>query len=194
MTFQAYLDTIQAKTGKSTDDFRKLAARQGLTTYREVMAWLKSDFGLGHGHANAMAQLLVNAEKVRATPDDALAAHFKGDKAAWRKPFDALAAKVGRFGPDVKFGPTRSYINLLRGGKKIGIVQISASSSKASLRLGGSKLPAPGTPWSPIGFASPTPSRSTRNWSAGSSKLMPLPSDPGSRNRYSAGRVLLLPV
>jgi hypothetical protein len=57
MTYQAYLDSIKAKTGKTPDDFRKLAAEKGLTKSPEIMAWLKSDFGLGHGHANVIAQL-----------------------------------------------------------------------------------------------------------------------------------------
>ena len=62
MTFQAYLDNIKAKTGKTPDDFRTLAAKKGLTQYGEIMAWLKADYGLGHGHANAIAQLIVNPD------------------------------------------------------------------------------------------------------------------------------------
>lgn len=31
MTFQAYLDNIQTKTGKSPDDFKQLAAQKGYT-------------------------------------------------------------------------------------------------------------------------------------------------------------------
>ncbi len=54
MTFQAYMDTIKAKTGKTPDDFKSLAAEKGLVEYPEIFAWLKSDYGLGHGHANAM--------------------------------------------------------------------------------------------------------------------------------------------
>lgn len=127
MTFQAYLDNIKTKTGKTPDDFRKLAAQKSLTNYREIMAWLKSDFGLGHGHANTIAQLLVNADKFKADPDKALAAHFEGNKAKWRKPYATLAAKIAKFGSDVKLGPNRSYINILRGTKKIGIVQISSA-------------------------------------------------------------------
>ena len=126
MSFQAYLDNIKAKTGKTPDDFRALAAQKGLTKYGEIMSWLKSDFGLGHGHANAIAQLLVNAEKFQASPDDKLAAHFAGDKAKWRKAYDALAAKIAKFGSDLKLSPNRSYINIQRGTKKIGVVQISA--------------------------------------------------------------------
>ena len=43
MTYQAYLDNIRTKTGKTPDDFRVLAAERGLTTYRDLMAWLKAD-------------------------------------------------------------------------------------------------------------------------------------------------------
>lgn len=127
MTFQAYLDSIKAKTGKSPDDFRKLAVQKDLTQYREVIAWLKSDFGLGHGHANAIAQLLVNADKLQTGPEDKLAVHFAGDKARWRETYDALVKKLSELGDDFKVAPTSSYISLLRGAKKIGIVQISTA-------------------------------------------------------------------
>jgi uncharacterized protein DUF4287 len=62
MSFQAYLDNIQAKTGKSPDDFRALAAEKGFlergTKAGQIVAWLKSDFSLGHGHAMAIVALL----------------------------------------------------------------------------------------------------------------------------------------
>lgn len=67
MSFQAYLDNIKTKTGKGPDDFRQLAASKGFTengTLRagvkagEIVAWLKEDFDLGHGHAMAIVALL----------------------------------------------------------------------------------------------------------------------------------------
>lgn len=72
MTFQAYLDNIQAKTGQSPEDFRKLAAQKGFTANGKlradvkagaVVAWLKQDFGLGHGHAMAIVALLKGMKK-----------------------------------------------------------------------------------------------------------------------------------
>lgn len=72
MTFQAYLDNIQAKTGKSPDDFKMMAAKKGYTengTLRkgikagEIVAWLKADFELGHGHAMAIVALLKGPPK-----------------------------------------------------------------------------------------------------------------------------------
>jgi hypothetical protein len=67
MSFQAYLDNIQKKTGKTPAEFKQLAAGKGYLndgTLRpdvkagEVVAWLKKDFGLGHGHSMAIVALL----------------------------------------------------------------------------------------------------------------------------------------
>jgi hypothetical protein len=58
MSFQAYIDNIKAKTGKTPEDFKKIAAGKGLLNdgvkAGEVVAWLKKDFELGHGHAMAI--------------------------------------------------------------------------------------------------------------------------------------------
>lgn len=72
MSFQAYLDNIQAKTGKSPDDFRKLAAAKRFTEggtlsagvkAGDIIAWLKEDFDLGHGHAMAIVALLKGSKQ-----------------------------------------------------------------------------------------------------------------------------------
>ena len=71
MSFQGYLDNIQAKTGKTPADFRALAAEKGFTEGAglkpgvkagEIVAWLKADYGLGHGHAMAIVALLKGAK------------------------------------------------------------------------------------------------------------------------------------
>jgi hypothetical protein len=54
VTYKAYIDNIKAKTGKGPEYFRDEARKKGLTKYAELLAWLKSDCGLGHGHANAI--------------------------------------------------------------------------------------------------------------------------------------------
>ena len=58
MSFQAYIDNIKAKTGKTPEDFKKLAEKKGLLKSgikaMEIVAWLKQDHGLGHGHAMAI--------------------------------------------------------------------------------------------------------------------------------------------
>lgn len=65
MSFQAYLDNIQAKTGKSPDDFIALAKEKGFmepgVKAGEIIAWLKEDFNLGHGHSMAIVKLLKDS-------------------------------------------------------------------------------------------------------------------------------------
>ncbi len=63
MSFQAYLDNIENKTGKTPNDFITLAKEKGFghdTKAGEVVAWLKQDFGLGHGHAMAIVHVIRN--------------------------------------------------------------------------------------------------------------------------------------
>jgi hypothetical protein len=72
MSFQAYLDNIQAKTGVDAAGFRALANEKGWAEDGVLMpevkagaivAWLKADFDLGHGHAMAIYALLKGRRK-----------------------------------------------------------------------------------------------------------------------------------
>lgn len=60
MSFQAYLDNVQTKTGQSPADLARQATEKGLADTNglapgvkagAVIDWLKRDFDLGHGHA-----------------------------------------------------------------------------------------------------------------------------------------------
>ena len=72
MSFKAYLENIEAKTGKSPADFKRMASEKGFMAAGKlrsdikagaVIEWLKADFGLGHGHAMAIVTLLKGAKK-----------------------------------------------------------------------------------------------------------------------------------
>ena len=58
MSFQAYLDNIKAKTGKTPKQLKELAVEAGVltsdTTASDLVAWLKKEFDLGHGHSMAI--------------------------------------------------------------------------------------------------------------------------------------------
>ena len=126
MSFQAYLDTVFAKTGKTPTDFALLAQQQGLTKHGELVAWLKADFALGHGHANAVVAVLLKSESRAAPTDDKLAKLFAGKKAVWQTACAALLEQIKGFGDDVVIAPNDTYINMLRGKKKFAILQISS--------------------------------------------------------------------
>ncbi len=135
--FQAYLDNIKAKTGLTPADFRRLAKEKGLTKAGEVVAWLKKDYGLGYGHAGAIWQVIGHADDVKASKADKIAKLFAGAKSQWRKPYDALEAKVRKFGADVEIAPNMTYINLIRGTKKFGIVQVAVERLDIGIKLKG---------------------------------------------------------
>src|SRR5262245_57687307 len=100
--YQSYLDNIKAQTGKTPDEFRAIAAKRGLTKAKhgDLIAWLKADYGLGHGHANLIAHLIAHADEPKVSATDAIDKYFGGKKAEWRKPYDALLAKLNKFGKD----------------------------------------------------------------------------------------------
>ncbi len=139
MTYQAYLDNIQAKTGKSPEDFKALAAKKGFlkpgVKAGEVVAWLKQDYGLGQGHAMAIVLLLRQATEPKLTRDEGISKLFEGKRAHWRKPYDDLVRKVRKFGPDVALSPTDSYISLLRKGRKFGILQVTSDRLDVGIKL-----------------------------------------------------------
>jgi len=58
MSFQAYLDNIKAKTGKTPEEFKKQLEKEKLLNpsmkASELVRWLKDEFDLGHGHSMAI--------------------------------------------------------------------------------------------------------------------------------------------
>ena len=54
MSFQAYLDNIEEKTGKTPNQFIAEAKKKRLTESKDIIAWLKKDYALGLGHARAL--------------------------------------------------------------------------------------------------------------------------------------------
>lgn len=86
MSFQAYLDTIEEKTGKTPQEFIALAKEKGYddpaTKAGVILDWLKEDFDLGRGHGMAIVHIIkhgdrisdkhVNSGKAHSDPSDTL--------------------------------------------------------------------------------------------------------------------------
>jgi predicted transport protein len=127
MSFQAYLDNIKAKTGKTPDDFKKLAADKGFTKHGEIIKWLKEDFELGHGHATAIAAVVLKADVFSASKEEKLEKLFSGKKAVWKDSYETLSTKLKTFGKDVELSANEMYVNVLKGKKKFALVQVSST-------------------------------------------------------------------
>ena len=70
MSFQAYLDNIEEKTGKTPREFIGEAKEKGLdapeTKAGEIVDWLKRDYDLGRGHAMALVHVIKKGPQIDA--------------------------------------------------------------------------------------------------------------------------------
>ena len=68
MSFQAYLDAIEDKTGLTPRQLVELAKSRGFdgadVKAGEILAWLKQDYGLGRGHGMALVHVIKKGPKL----------------------------------------------------------------------------------------------------------------------------------
>jgi hypothetical protein len=86
MTFQAYLDNIEEKTGLTPRQFLALAAEKGFgagTTSTPIVAWLAEDFGLGRGHAMALVHVITKGPQISDTHVGTGTAHSDPSNMLW---------------------------------------------------------------------------------------------------------------
>lgn len=71
MSFQAYLDTIETRTGLTPRQLLEQAREKGLaepgTKAGPIVAWLAEDHGLGRGHAMAMVHVITRGDRIAGT-------------------------------------------------------------------------------------------------------------------------------
>ncbi len=58
MSFDAYIQNIRTKTGKTPEELKAAAEKAGVYRHDmkagDLVVWLKKEYGLGHGHAMAI--------------------------------------------------------------------------------------------------------------------------------------------
>jgi hypothetical protein len=66
--FQTYLDNAEQQSGLTPRQFLDLATERGLDRAKagEIVTWLKTEHGLGHGHAANLAQLITKGPEATA--------------------------------------------------------------------------------------------------------------------------------
>ncbi len=68
MSFQAYLDNIEDKTGLTPRQFIEIAKEKGYddpgVKAGVIVDWLKADYDLGRGHAMALVYVIKNGPEI----------------------------------------------------------------------------------------------------------------------------------
>lgn len=68
MPLQAYLEDIEAKTGKTPEEFIQLAHEKGFDTaavdVEDIAVWLHEEYQLSHAHATALVQIIKHGTQI----------------------------------------------------------------------------------------------------------------------------------
>jgi len=118
---------IETQTGRSVADWVVLARATGLAKHGEVLKWLKTEHGLGHGYASFLALRTLEAGGPGPASDDPVDGLFAGPKAVLRPLYNQLIDTVIAFGPDVEVAPKKNNVSLRRA-KQFGLLQPSTAS------------------------------------------------------------------
>lgn len=86
MSFQAYLDNIETKTGLTPRQFIDLAHEKGFdetTKATPIVQWLADDYGLGRGHAMALVHVITKGPQISDKHVDSGSTHSDPSNVLW---------------------------------------------------------------------------------------------------------------
>ncbi|WP_426320594.1 DUF4287 domain-containing protein [Microbacterium sp. E-13] len=94
MSFQAYLDTIEKKTGLTPRQLIELATAKGYdrpdVKAGTILEWLKTDYDLGRGHGMALIHVIKNGPRIDAKHVGTSGTHRDESDMLW---LDGIATK-----------------------------------------------------------------------------------------------------
>ena len=94
MSFQAYLDAVEKKTGLTPRQLVDLAKERGLddpsVKAGAILAWLADDYGLGRGHGLAMVHVIQKGPQIDAKHVGSGGTHADASDMLW---LDGIATK-----------------------------------------------------------------------------------------------------
>jgi hypothetical protein len=115
---------LEAQTGKSIDEWVKIARDSGETKHMKMLKYLQANYDLTYGYANTIASLAREPEgEAPKTGDDLVEAQYS-QKANLRPIYDAIIDAVEGFGDDIEISPKKMYVSLRRS-KQFALVQPS---------------------------------------------------------------------
>lgn len=124
---QSMIVNLREKTGKSLDEWVKIAKASKLTKHGEIVKHLKENHQLTHGYANLVVHTaLQSAASAAENTEDLVEGQYSGAKAGLRPIYDALLKKIQAFGKDVEIAPKKAYVSLRRS-KQFALIQPSTA-------------------------------------------------------------------
>lgn len=112
-TIRDMMAGLESKTGKDLAGWKLVLDASGLKKHGEMVSYLKSDHGLGHGYANMIVHMAQESHAGAMQDVDLIAEVYAG-KPALREIHDVLIDKINSFGTDIEHSPKKAYLSLRR--------------------------------------------------------------------------------
>ena len=94
MSFQAYLDAVETKTGRTPRQIIELAKAKGYDGENvkagDILAWLKAEYELGRGHGMALVHVIKHGPQIDSKHVGGTGTHRDESDVLW---LDGVATK-----------------------------------------------------------------------------------------------------
>ena len=114
---------IEKATGKTVAEFVNIVRDSGTQKHGEILSLFKSEHGLSHGNANAMAHAVRKELEGPVSEDALLDGQYAGAKAALRPIYDELLSIAEGLGDDVEKVIQKTGVSFRRN-KQFALVQV----------------------------------------------------------------------
>ena len=109
------LRNLEEKTGKNLDQWIQIVDGSKATKHKEIIDYLKSEYGLTYGYANLVAlKVRENKEGAPPTGVSLIDQQYSGSKSGLRPIYGAVIEQVTQFGENVEIAPKKAYVSLRR--------------------------------------------------------------------------------
>jgi len=112
--FITMIENLHKNTGKTLEQWIEIVNQKQLVKHGEMVSFLKTEYGLGHGFANLVAHRSLGSDAASAASVEQLIdKQYKG-KEHFQPLYNYLLAEIQKFGPDIEIVPKNAYVSLRR--------------------------------------------------------------------------------
>lgn len=108
------MDNLLKNTGKSLDEWKKIALASGFEKHGELVNFLKTAHGLGHGYANFIVHKAKSSDAGSADDKSELIDNQYKGKENLRPFYETLMAGILQIGSDIEVAPKNASVSLRR--------------------------------------------------------------------------------
>jgi len=127
------IKNLEEKFGKSLPEWISIVSKSGLKKHKEIVDYLKSEYGFTYGYANLVAHKSLKSDAgSAASADDLVEQQYSKGKESLKPIYDDLITFIKGFGDDVELAPKKAYVSIRRK-KQFAIIQ---PSTKTRLDIG----------------------------------------------------------